>query len=1044
MTATNDQLEAGLDTLLNEVQFRRIVISGLVDPTAGAGVVAPRGVDYDRKDGSGNVIASWRKTGSANTAWTSIPLGSSGGGGGGGGIEGDWDVTPTTTFAVGQVEALGGTYTSGTGTFASNLAGESSYLIMGYPTKAAVLKTNVNINDLVVGTTRRFGFRVSQVPAAGQVLIMGVAPSAMTAAQFKTAMSDLLVGTPPASPFLMAEIVNFGGITAQTRAVLTNDSTTLTAESALTGATTAPMPAGIALNDSLHFLIGRRNDVGLGQDVLTLSSILIRDSDNAYNLGGGEIVAENPVLPTGLRVFFGLMSIDLGGGFTDIELQHDFFTAPAGTDVTGTTYENTGTQADFTLAFPAPVAGLPVYDEQPFPVGAAVNKMYRTQNTGALPAAPYGIAVSDEQIVVVDNVTPASEAFSVLADAELAATIAQNYDAVLTTQIAEASRRAGEMLFYVADPAYVGAAQITGVATYATFDAAYEAAILYPKFVAKIIVIDDRAGITINEPAGGKTYMLAENNIWVAGYSRWSQDSEEAGYGSTMNWAARVDALLLDHAGVNVLSSSETAGNIVDLSAAPPAPWGTTYAINGTASFVLITDGNAVGTASGGNIVLGKDSAFSLSGWAPAAMISVQIGDNGTISCAPTGGTPVVTVITPRTYENLSVNANVVVNYDNDDGMQDLVAGFAAMIPYSAPFVVYCGYASGAYSTGYWTSNGVPAGRVFGAADFAAAVTAASALATASPSPVYFLIAGEVRETVSVPVDLDGLVLSGLHIKYAVPGQQGYWRFYNDGTPASTTGTIFENFIFESLSALGGSGSAAEAFSGSPTFLNCRLSAASNDGNLAALLGTVKMADVNIESPSQSWFKADGLTYVHFSGMRHNPIGVADTWLYGSGGTIYVTSPTAPASRVGSSTYYGIAPFTYVFIEPVVMAGVATPDGRTVEEALVPTSWTAATLAGSWASEGGGYQAVQYRKTGYDLVQLRGSMTSGTATTLLTLPAGHRPPSKLRFIVDILDGSNAPETGDITIDTDGTVALLNPGTVSNHKVSFGTLTFSTT
>jgi len=61
------------------------------------------------------------------------------------------------------------------------------------------------------------------------------------------------------------------------------------------------------------------------------------------------------------------------------------------------------------------------------------------------------------------------------------------------------------------------------------------------------------------------------------------------------------------------------------------------------------------------------------------------------------------------------------------------------------------------------------------------------------------------------------------------------------------------------------------------------------------------------------------------------------------------------------------------------------------------SDWTGVTFATGWGNLSGA-QAVEYRKIG-DIVYLRGTAerTSGSGTTIFTLPSGYRPPAQLRF-----------------------------------------------
>lgn len=61
-------------------------------------------------------------------------------------------------------------------------------------------------------------------------------------------------------------------------------------------------------------------------------------------------------------------------------------------------------------------------------------------------------------------------------------------------------------------------------------------------------------------------------------------------------------------------------------------------------------------------------------------------------------------------------------------------------------------------------------------------------------------------------------------------------------------------------------------------------------------------------------------------------------------------------------------------------------------------AWTNASYNTGWGSYGGGYHVAQYKKFG-DLVFLRGTVvrSSGSATTIFTLPSGYRPTNSMMF-----------------------------------------------
>lgn len=102
-------------------------------------------------------------------------------------------------------------------------------------------------------------------------------------------------------------------------------------------------------------------------------------------------------------------------------------------------------------------------------------------------------------------------------------------------------------------------------------------------------------------------------------------------------------------------------------------------------------------------------------------------------------------------------------------------------------------------------------------------------------------------------------------------------------------------------------------------------------------------------------------------------------------------------------------------------------------------AWTALTLntAGNWANYGGGVvQDAEYKKVG-DLVFLRGLVkrTSGSDTTIATLPSGYRPPRFLHIAT-----ASIGAYGQVNIDTDGSV-FFSVGTPTDW-VSLNNICFS--
>lgn len=91
--------------------------------------------------------------------------------------------------------------------------------------------------------------------------------------------------------------------------------------------------------------------------------------------------------------------------------------------------------------------------------------------------------------------------------------------------------------------------------------------------------------------------------------------------------------------------------------------------------------------------------------------------------------------------------------------------------------------------------------------------------------------------------------------------------------------------------------------------------------------------------------------------------------------------------------------------------------------------WTAVTTFGTnWGNIGGSFRTARYRKIG-DVVTLCGAIerTSGTATTVLTLPSGHRPTLQEPFDVQIFSTSPGYRTGRVDVRADGVVELIDDG-----------------
>lgn len=115
---------------------------------------------------------------------------------------------------------------------------------------------------------------------------------------------------------------------------------------------------------------------------------------------------------------------------------------------------------------------------------------------------------------------------------------------------------------------------------------------------------------------------------------------------------------------------------------------------------------------------------------------------------------------------------------------------------------------------------------------------------------------------------------------------------------------------------------------------------------------------------------------------------------------------------------------------PVLTVSASAPD-RSVGLGI-DGPWISPTLTNSWVQVGGGYQAIQYRKTG-NRIQIRGSISSGTANAAaFTLPAGYRPLTYNAFGVS--SGTSTSNT--VIIASSGTVTPTASATIHFGIIEF--------
>lgn len=109
-------------------------------------------------------------------------------------------------------------------------------------------------------------------------------------------------------------------------------------------------------------------------------------------------------------------------------------------------------------------------------------------------------------------------------------------------------------------------------------------------------------------------------------------------------------------------------------------------------------------------------------------------------------------------------------------------------------------------------------------------------------------------------------------------------------------------------------------------------------------------------------------------------------------------------------------------------------------------TWQPVTLVNAWADAGAPYSTPGYWKDPYNIVHLRGTITTGTAPSVAcTLPAGYKPEGTLLFSVPsgssvtssgLVFGTLSVPDGIITIASDGAVTVTAGTTVSLDGITF--------
>lgn len=471
-------------------------------------------------------------------------LAANGGGGGTGIPVEDWNVTPTAeTITV--VDSQNATYNVNTKTLTADWSALSPGGL-GF----SIIKTNITAANLISDSGMYLSLELNETPTAVvQSYIVGLAPAAASVGDIETQLLNVFTANPLTPPFLFV----FGGgagsgiVSNVIGSVVTDSQPTGSSFNVQVGVNTTKvdittMTAGDIVGAYLTKL------TTASPDAINISGYFVDAGTGAYDLGATATGTDNPVLPTDMVLFFALATQDTGSGYIAMSLKTTI-QSTSGVSVTDTTYEtNGGTQASWNAEHPYTFNPIIDYTQATFPLDVATNKLYRAVvdvGYSGPTIAPYGISVTDDQVLIVDDIgggSPSTASFRVLPD-----------KAYVDSSVSSASSaKGGEIIFFIADPSYAlpnyfVTDEFTGSTVYTDIDSAYAEAITYPKHVKKVFVFDNRvAQRTINSSG---TLDLAANNIWLSSYTLWnsvkySASSSLQGYATLLEF--KMNGLLVD------------------------------------------------------------------------------------------------------------------------------------------------------------------------------------------------------------------------------------------------------------------------------------------------------------------------------------------------------------------------------------------------------------------------------------------------------------------------------------------------------------------
>lgn len=447
----------------------------------------------------------------------------------------EWDVTPVITVVPGTFtnEDIHNAAWNGT-TLHVNGVGNVDSIFM------SAMKTTLTMADLSSGQALRYSVRLSDILVNGALFFgLIILPSTTTAA----AASQLVVASLQSQPDVPVIVSGVLHTSTETESLIgggiSNDLIgVLNLAAAASNANIAEIDVDVGYVEHL-FLRKYNNEFYICKEIVSADG-------TTYDIYGRSAITNNPVVPDDMTVYLFAGSLILNGLAAEharYSVQPTFEIVPISRDVANTTFEaQVGDQEVFDDYFPTiTTPSSTVVAQRTFPLGARPLEFYKTKVMGlvGVPIEPYGITISADQLLIINNVDLGSESFTPLVYAasisDMLAPVFTQQTAMLqsiaeigtlvqqsATDVNKALINAGEMVVFVKN--LLGNQDLNSNITFDTFDAAYLHLSTFPQFIKKRIVLDDRLGSLVVGTTG-TDYHCAANNITLSTYTAYTSEN---------------------------------------------------------------------------------------------------------------------------------------------------------------------------------------------------------------------------------------------------------------------------------------------------------------------------------------------------------------------------------------------------------------------------------------------------------------------------------------------------------------------------------------